>query len=166
MLSKPQCRWVSHQGIINFLKLIAMSQFLIANWYVIIILIILFAAYITWTAVLCILTLITDAIGTTLTGLGLKTQNHNLKYRFYRIAVFFMILSCKCWVIIRFACCFSIIQFIRIYLFSSLMFFIVNLPPFQLTVKRCESQLYWCFCFFFLYIFSNSSAGSSYILSN
>lgn len=54
-----------------------------------------FLAYIKATAALCIITLITDFIATTLTGLGLKSQNHNLKYKYYRIAVLVMLLSCK-----------------------------------------------------------------------
>ncbi|XP_061402210.1 transmembrane protein 47 isoform X1 [Musca vetustissima] len=49
--------------------------------------------YIKATAVLCVITLITDVIATILTGLGLKTQNHTLKYKFYRIAVLVMLLS-------------------------------------------------------------------------
>ncbi|XP_068155960.1 transmembrane protein 47 isoform X1 [Drosophila tropicalis] len=49
--------------------------------------------YIKATAALCIITLITDVIATVLTGLGLKTQNHNLKYKFYRIAVLVMLVS-------------------------------------------------------------------------
>lgn len=53
------------------------------------------AVYIKVTAGLCIITLITDLIATILTGCGLKSQNHNLKYKFYRIAVLVMFLSCK-----------------------------------------------------------------------
>lgn len=53
------------------------------------------SAYIKATAALCIITLITDVIATILTGFGLKSQNHNLKYKFYRIAVLVMLLSCK-----------------------------------------------------------------------
>ncbi|XP_030573625.1 transmembrane protein 47 isoform X1 [Drosophila novamexicana] len=49
--------------------------------------------YIKATAALCIITLITDVIATVLTGLGLKSQNHNLKYKFYRIAVLVMLVS-------------------------------------------------------------------------
>ncbi|XP_017035072.1 transmembrane protein 47 isoform X2 [Drosophila kikkawai] len=49
--------------------------------------------YIKATAALCIITLITDVIATVLTGLGLRTQNHNLKYKFYRIAVLVMLVS-------------------------------------------------------------------------
>ncbi|KAL7727341.1 hypothetical protein ACLKA6_008622 [Drosophila palustris] len=49
--------------------------------------------YIKATAALCIITLITDVIATVLTGLGLKTQNHNMKYKFYRIAVLVMLVS-------------------------------------------------------------------------
>lgn len=55
----------------------------------------IFSAYIKATAALCIITLITDVIATILTGLGLRTQNHNVKYKFYRIAVLVMLLSCK-----------------------------------------------------------------------
>jgi hypothetical protein len=51
--------------------------------------------YIRATAVLCIITLITDAIATLLTGFGLRTQDHNLKYKFYRIAVLIMMVACK-----------------------------------------------------------------------
>lgn len=51
--------------------------------------------YIRATAALCIITLITDAVATLLTGLGLKTQDHNLKYKYYRIAVLVMMLACK-----------------------------------------------------------------------
>ena len=39
------------------------------------------------------ITLITDAIATILTGFGLKTLEANLKYKFYRIAVLVMIVS-------------------------------------------------------------------------
>lgn len=61
-------------------------MFLTTNFYV---------GYIKATAALCIITLITDVIATVLTGLGLKSQNHNLKYKFYRIAVLVMLVSCK-----------------------------------------------------------------------
>ncbi|KFB38913.1 AGAP000456-PA-like protein [Anopheles sinensis] len=50
-------------------------------------------AYIKATAALCILTLVTDALATILTGLGLRTQDHNLKYKFYRIAVLIMMVA-------------------------------------------------------------------------
>lgn len=49
--------------------------------------------YIKATAILCVITLITDAISTLLTGIGLKTLDANLKYKFYRIAVLVMIVS-------------------------------------------------------------------------
>ncbi|XP_058063925.1 transmembrane protein 47 isoform X1 [Anopheles bellator] len=51
------------------------------------------AAYIKATAALCIVTLVTDALATFLTGLGLRTQDHNLKYKFYRIAVLVMMVA-------------------------------------------------------------------------
>lgn len=50
-------------------------------------------AYIKTTAILCVITLITDAAATLLTGFGLKTQDHTLKYKFYRIAVLVMMVS-------------------------------------------------------------------------
>lgn len=46
--------------------------------------------YIKATAALCILTLVADAVATLLTGSGLRTQDHNMKYKFYRIAVIIM----------------------------------------------------------------------------
>lgn len=51
--------------------------------------------YIRATAALCIITLITDAIATVLTGLGLRTQDHNQKYKYYRFAVLVMMIACK-----------------------------------------------------------------------
>lgn len=42
---------------------------------------ILFAVYIKATAILCVITLVTDSIATLLTGLGLKTIDANLKYK-------------------------------------------------------------------------------------
>jgi hypothetical protein len=50
-------------------------------------------AYIKATAILCIITLVTDALATVITGFGLRTQDHNLKYKFYRIAVLVMMVS-------------------------------------------------------------------------
>ncbi|CRL01790.1 CLUMA_CG015006, isoform A [Clunio marinus] len=49
--------------------------------------------YIKATAILCVITLITDAISTLLTGTGLKTTDANLKYKFYRIAVLVMMVA-------------------------------------------------------------------------
>lgn len=51
--------------------------------------------YIKATATLCIITLLTDIAATTLTCMGLKTQNHNMKYKYYRYAVLVMLVSCK-----------------------------------------------------------------------
>ena len=36
-------------------------------------------------------------VATILTGLGLRTQDHNLKYKFYRVAVLIMMVACKLW---------------------------------------------------------------------
>lgn len=52
-------------------------------------------AYIKATAGLCIITLVTDVIATILTGLGLNTQDHNRKYKFYRVAVLVMMVACE-----------------------------------------------------------------------
>ncbi|XP_055633363.1 transmembrane protein 47 isoform X2 [Toxorhynchites rutilus septentrionalis] len=49
--------------------------------------------YIKATAALCIITLITDALATLSTGLGLRTQDHNHKYMYYRIAVLIMMVA-------------------------------------------------------------------------
>lgn len=51
--------------------------------------------YIKATAALCILTLVADAVATLLTGSGLRTQDHNMKYKFYRIAVIIMSIARK-----------------------------------------------------------------------
>lgn len=53
------------------------------------------AAYIKITAALCIITLVTDSIATLLTGLGLRSQDHNRKYKYYRLAVLVMMIACK-----------------------------------------------------------------------
>lgn len=55
------------------------------------------SAYIRVSAALCILTLVTDLIATLLTGLGLRSNDHRTKYKYYRVAVYIMILSCKFW---------------------------------------------------------------------
>lgn len=40
------------------------------------------------------MSLLTDAIATFLTGIGLHTKNQNTKYKFYRRAVFIMLIAC------------------------------------------------------------------------
>ncbi|XP_046678909.1 transmembrane protein 47 isoform X2 [Homalodisca vitripennis] len=50
-------------------------------------------AYIKVAAALCIVALITDAIATLLTGLGLRSKDHRTKYKYYRVAVYVMIAS-------------------------------------------------------------------------
>ncbi|KAK6620440.1 hypothetical protein RUM44_006841 [Polyplax serrata] len=50
-------------------------------------------AYIRAAAALCIITLLTDIVATVLTGLGLRSNDHRRKYKYYRIAVYIMILS-------------------------------------------------------------------------
>nr|CAG4635820.1 EOG090X0HIV [Artemia franciscana] len=49
--------------------------------------------YIRATAALCIITLFTDAFATLLTGLGLKSEDPEKKYKYYRLAVYIMLLS-------------------------------------------------------------------------
>lgn len=51
------------------------------------------SGYIRAAAALCIVTLITDIVATLLTGLGLRSNDHRNKYKYYRIAVYVMILS-------------------------------------------------------------------------
>ncbi|XP_044271046.1 transmembrane protein 47 isoform X2 [Tribolium madens] len=51
------------------------------------------AAYIHAAAALCVITLVTDAAATFLTGMGLKTKDHHSKYKYYRYAVIIMGLS-------------------------------------------------------------------------
>lgn len=60
----------------------------------------LFAAYMRAAAALCIITLVTDLVATVLTGLGLRTQDHHTKYKYYRFAVFVMGLSRKLYVLL------------------------------------------------------------------
>jgi len=52
--------------------------------------------YIQGTAVLCVITLLTDLVATVLTGLGLKTKDHHTKYKYYRFAVIVMALALVC----------------------------------------------------------------------
>jgi len=57
--------------------------------------IIFVAAYIRAAAALCIITLVTDIVATLLTGLGLRSKDHRTKYKYYRWAVYIMVLSCE-----------------------------------------------------------------------
>ncbi|KAL0268803.1 UNVERIFIED_CONTAM: hypothetical protein PYX00_010616 [Menopon gallinae] len=50
-------------------------------------------AYIHAAAALCVVTFLTDIAATVLTGLGLRSNDHRRKYKYYRIAVYVMILS-------------------------------------------------------------------------
>lgn len=50
--------------------------------------------YIRVAAALCIVTLITDIVATLLTGLGLRSKDQRTKYKFYRVAVYVMLLAC------------------------------------------------------------------------
>ncbi|XP_039297007.1 transmembrane protein 47 [Nilaparvata lugens] len=54
------------------------------------------ALYMKVAAALCIVGLVTDVIATLLTGLGLRSKDHRTKYKYYRIAVYVMILSLVC----------------------------------------------------------------------
>ncbi|XP_046992535.1 transmembrane protein 47 isoform X2 [Schistocerca americana] len=49
--------------------------------------------YIQASAALCVITLLTDVVATLLTGLGLRSKDHRTKYKYYRIAVYVMVLS-------------------------------------------------------------------------
>jgi hypothetical protein len=50
-------------------------------------------AYIRAAAALCIITLLTDVVATLFTGLGLRSKDHRTKYKYYRVAVYIMVLS-------------------------------------------------------------------------
>lgn len=52
-------------------------------------------AYIKAAAALCVVCLLTDIAATILTGLGLRTQDHRDKHKYYRFAVFCMALACE-----------------------------------------------------------------------
>lgn len=52
-------------------------------------------SYIQAAAALCVVTLLSDIVATVLTGLGLRSKEYRKKYKYYRIAVYVMILSCK-----------------------------------------------------------------------
>lgn len=52
-------------------------------------------AYIKAAAALCVVCLLTDIAATVLTGLGLRTQDHRDKHKYYRFAVFCMAIACK-----------------------------------------------------------------------
>lgn len=53
------------------------------------------AAYIKAAAALCVVCLLTDIAATILTGLGLRTQDHRDKHKYYRFAVFCMAIACE-----------------------------------------------------------------------
>lgn len=54
----------------------------------------MYLGYIRVAAALCIVTLITDIVATLLTGLGLRSKDQRTKYKFYRVAVYVMLLAC------------------------------------------------------------------------
>lgn len=90
LLSQPRRRYATVP------RLKALQQLQIVTFIIVCICFRLFLfciAYIKATAALCILTLVTDGLATFLTGLGLRTQDHNLKYKFYRIAVLVMMVA-------------------------------------------------------------------------
>lgn len=54
----------------------------------------IYLGYIRVAAALCIVTLVTDIVATLLTGLGLRSKDQRTKYKFYRVAVYVMLLAC------------------------------------------------------------------------
>lgn len=52
--------------------------------------ILLFTGYIKTAAILCVVCLVADIVATVLTGLGLRSQDHTDKNRYYRLAVICM----------------------------------------------------------------------------
>lgn len=55
------------------------------------------AAYIKAAAALCVVCLLTDIAATILTGLGLRTQDHRDKHKYYRFAVLCMGIARECY---------------------------------------------------------------------
>lgn len=55
-------------------------------------------AYIRAAAALCVVCLLADVAATILTGLGLRSQDHRDKHKYYRFAVFCMGIACELWV--------------------------------------------------------------------
>ena len=53
------------------------------------------AGYIRGTAALLILALMTDFFGTLLTGLGLRSTDPNKKYKYYRVAIYSLLVAGK-----------------------------------------------------------------------
>ena len=93
LLPSPTCRWVPPPPLNYFLILERKSflrEFISVDCVVSSVL-----AYIRVAAALCVLTLVTDLIATLLTGLGLRSNDHRTKYKYYRVAVYIMILSCE-----------------------------------------------------------------------
>lgn len=101
------------------------------------------AAYIKAAAALCVVCLLTDIAATILTGLGLRTQDHRDKHKYYRFAVF-------CMGIARKYCrnSNSFFSFLS-YLFSSLYFYIscYNISFFFLVVSLLIALVIYPVCF-------------------
>ncbi|XP_052564209.1 transmembrane protein 47 isoform X2 [Culex pipiens pallens] len=88
--------------------------------------------YIKATAALCIITLATDALATILTGLGLRTQDHNLKYKFYRVAVLVMMVA-------------LISLLVALILYPVCFAAELNLDPLSLTGNRPVWEFGWAY---------------------
>ena len=54
-----------------------------------------FPGYLQGVAALVIIGLIFDFFGTFLTGLGLRSTDPNKKYKYYRVAIYALIIACK-----------------------------------------------------------------------
>lgn len=87
------------------------------------------AAYIKAAAALCVVCLLTDIAATILTGLGLRTQDHRDKHKYYRFAVFCMGLAREYYTIASFlSSLFSSHLLITVYLTSVCIYF-SGIPP-------------------------------------
>lgn len=53
----------------------------------------LISAYINGAAALCVIALLADLVATLLAGLGLRSNEHRIKYKYYRAAVYTMVLA-------------------------------------------------------------------------
>lgn len=86
-------------------------------------------AYIKAAAALCVVCLITDIAATILTGLGLRTRDHNDKYKYYRFAVYCMAIARKCHIItiFLFVSFFLLLCFIIIYYCISVVCLLIAL---------------------------------------
>lgn len=96
-------------------------------------------AYIKAAAALCVVCLLTDIAATILTGLGLRTQDHRDKHKYYRFAVFCMAIACEY--------CMSLFVFFRFLLFSLFPFLYNYISHCVLVVSLLIALIIYPICF-------------------